>query len=73
MTKFSFRVGYPGTAEQTLIFVKNDDPAQEFPIPGLVVPDDEQARFQLLYSKLVEFGAIEDRKPIYTVGEQPPV
>ena len=73
MTKFSFRVGNAGTEQQVLVFVKNDGDPQEFPIPGLVVPEDETARFQFLYAKLIELGCIEDRTPIYTPGGQPPV
>lgn len=66
MTKaFKFRPSDVGTPNQKIIFDMEGEPTQEFPIPDLVVPDDGTQRFWLLYNKLVELGAIPDKKPIY--------
>ena len=62
---FKFNAYNIGRTDQYILFLPADAVEQRFEVPDLVVPEDTTERFHVLYNKLVELGAIEDRTPTY--------
>jgi hypothetical protein len=65
---FSFKPLDVGLPTQRIYFEPYGAPVQEFPIPDVVLPTDTTERFWAMYAKLVELGAIPDRKPTFNDG-----
>lgn len=64
-TDFSFNAYDIGMPSQHIIF-KQGGQETSYPIQDLALPEDQAERFWVLYNKLVELGAIENRTPTFT-------
>lgn len=62
---FTFNLYDLGQPTQHILLKIGDQPEQRFDVPGLVVSEDPQEKFQTLYAKLVELEAIPNRTGIF--------
>lgn len=63
---FRFNAYDVGLPTQYILFSTDGQPDQKHEIPDVVLPEDGQQRFWVLYNKLVELGVIPNRTPTFT-------
>jgi len=62
--QFTFHVEGEGGDAQRIVFFTGGLTA-EYPIGGVTLPQDHEARYKVLYARLAAAGAVDSAVPVY--------